>query len=1529
DKPVTILGGYFSNDFFGMVKGYEYKEYVFPFFSRFTITPLYNDTNVNVTLKFYNATSEEFEVYKTFSLNLDANDSYEVTDDPDYVKIVVAVDLYKNSSASPVPFNITILVFNETARRHRQTPYWIKYLTYTGTVTPTAKPSDFHYDEPESGNWNETVVTLEGGRSYWIILGWNGTDDLDLYVYWYNKSPLMDGTGDDFELQVRPNWNLGYDSRYGDFTANEHEAYWYLAAPIRTGVNYDGSTYRPYSVELKHEEWGIAIVKADKPILVYTGTGYWGYEGTDGATGYGGQYLYCGKVFDLAFPFQNRYVKIAALEPNTVVKVWINGSVADWRTRPLSPDVSVEWPNTIKLDYVSSWVNIPLPRNSRIHIETNKPVVLKVLQGWSGTWDWDHYTGPEGLTSWPEPDHYNPVYYSTSAGVYYSYARVGYEELSLLVLDPSAPIVSLDKVVEGPIFTKVEVSWGIVGNLIVEDTYIFVANASGFILNRIIKMPEYVSMERQITFLGFELTDLWNTKPAYHNVSLYPFDTVSAGSILNDTMILFPDKDYILGVYETETSLSFAAGILSLDILGYSQLQHNATVSGYIYEMERSRIYHTGYVMLEGGESNSINASYMINIGTFGANIFDETKNYIMAYSKSLEITIGDYESTAIDVTVKVRDLDDDPIMGAKITLHSTTKNVNITKETDSTGTATFFDIPASDDYQLKLIWTNDSPIFSSFPVAYRENTSLSITGDTIFEYTVSVKDFYLKVYDGDRNLFRAQYIINITGKYIYGTPPQEEIIIKAENIQLDSAVVKFNDMPVGKEPTGTVDYNITGRYTSAYGISVSNFTTFAWSKTNTTNIVSFMLKVSDLYVRVIDVEGTVLPGAIAYLYCNSKEFSSMTNGSGITEFPYLPHGTYELNAEYYGVMASSNVTVEFNTTDVFNVTVPVKYGEKPAYITVSQDIYEAYWGKTVTVYAQFVDSLTGEAVQANMTIWVIDRFTDEIIISGTMTNVTETTYAFEISLTTPLKAGQSYIIQVNGFNPDYTKPSPANATLYVLPIPLVVDYPDKVENYWGRQVRIHVNVTHTEEFLYTPVSGAIVKARILKEGVQYRSLTLNEDVDVPGYYWADLTLDGNLSVGVYTVEISIKKLGYSNTTVKYTLSVLLVPTILIANASSIDVYYSKSVYVEISYVRTDTSEGITNATVHWVLLDENNNTVVEDYASEQVNGKYLVIISTTSLMLKTYLLVITGQKSNFASDTASVSILVKPIPTAVYVNATSVSIEWGLTTTFNITFYDTVYSTRINADSTYVRICNSTGHTVYTSTLTPQTTGIYMLELNTTELNLVPDVYTITVQLNKTYYVNQTLNLVLQVKIVETFAYVQPANVTLYWGDSTTALAYYIRTRDNAFIAVTPDLNITDLTAGVQIYQGVTITIREGYYEVLIDTSKLIDGHTYAVTITFRKTHYKEASATIYVYVLPIPTVATASKTSEELEWGLSTTIEIWYNDSRTLTPVPSPDNVTYAIWNGSELVNIYDLTPGTVGNWTLNIDTVNMHLA
>ena len=307
DKPVTILGGYFSNDFFGMVKGYEYKEYVFPFFSRFTITPLYNDTNVNVTLKFYNATSEDFEVYKTFSLNLDANDSYEVADDPDYVKIVVAVDLYKNASASPVPFNITILVFNETARRYRQTPYWIKYLTYTGTVTPTAKPSDFHYDEPESGNWNETVVTLEGGRSYWIILGWNGTDDLDLYVYWYGKSPSMDGTGDDFELQVRPNWNLGYDSRYGDFTANEHEAYWYLAAPIRTGVNYDGSTYRPYSVELKHEEWGIAIVKADKPILVYAGTGYWGYEGTDGATGYGGQYLYCGKVFDLAFPFQNRH----------------------------------------------------------------------------------------------------------------------------------------------------------------------------------------------------------------------------------------------------------------------------------------------------------------------------------------------------------------------------------------------------------------------------------------------------------------------------------------------------------------------------------------------------------------------------------------------------------------------------------------------------------------------------------------------------------------------------------------------------------------------------------------------------------------------------------------------------------------------------------------------------------------------------------------------------------------------------------------------------------------------------------------------------------------------------------------------------------------------------------------------------------------------------------------------------------------------------------------------------------------------
>ena len=1438
DKPVTILAGYFSSDFFGMIRGHGYKEYVFPFFSRFTIVPLFDDTNVNIKLKFFNATIGKFQEYKSFSLNLNANEAYEVTDDPQYIKVVIAVDLFKNVSKKPVTFNVTILVFNETARRYGDTPYYRLYYTYLGTVTPTAEPGKPHYDEPYSGNWNETVVTLEGGKSYMIVLGWNGSDDLDLdlYVYWYGKSPLMDGTGEDFELQVKRNQDLGSSVYYGDFTKNDWEAFWYLATPVKSGVKYTGDSISPYSIELKHEEWGIAIVEADKPILIYTGTGYWGYEGTNGDSSYGGQFLFCGKVFDLAFPFQNRYLMIAAVEPFTSVRVWINGSVADWRSRSLSDDVRVVSPNIIQLDNISSWVNIPLPMKSRIHIEADKPVVVKVFHGWRGSWKWDDIRVGSEYYSSPEPNH----------AIYYP----GLEELALIVLDPSPPIIRIEKIIEGPILTRIRISWGIVNNLIVEDEYTFIANISGFILKRLIRLPEYLSLEREIVLLGFKLTSLLATDLSCHNISLYPFTTVDIGALIKEPIVYNPSSNFILGVYNKESSLSISIGLFSLEPLGLSQITINRTISGYIYELEKARIYHDAYVLLEGGADNAINASYLISAGALGATIFSEASAYIRALRTPLIVAKGTYESTAIDVTIKVYDIDGEPIKGANITIVSSSKNVNMSGQTDKRGVLIFFDVPASDDYEITIRWTNTSAIFTQFPEAYYKHSE-TITGDTILEYKIAVKEFSLEVKDGTGELFSDDYHVDIIGKYIYGYPPQEEIIITASNIALSTGIAKFLAMPISKE-SGVVRYEISVRYDSAYGISTENSTAFVWLKTNTTTTISIALGVANLYIRALDLENTTLPGATIYLHYYESTFSVMANGSGIGVFEYLPYGEYNISAEYYGVSSSIKAVI-FDKPMVVNITVPVKYGEKPAYISLSSELYEGYWGTTITVYAQFIDSMSLESVPANMSIWVIDKFTGEILISGHMINVTENTYAFEITLSGALKAGKSYIIQVTGYNPDYIKPAPANATLSVLPIPMIVDYPSRIEQYWGREVRIYVNITHTEEFLMTPVENAIVRAEIIKDNIVYRVLNLEEDEAISGYYWAKMVLDGNISAGVYMIKISIEKYGYLNVTLTYPLYVITVPTILTTNASLIDTYYGELIRIRVDYNRIDVISGVVNATVRWVLLDKNNNTVMNGSAIEIGGGSYVITVSTHGLMLESYLLMIKAERANFRMSQTYVTIDVNPIPTTVSVVPPVADITWGDDYNFTITVFNALNQSGIENISTELHVyvggeLIDVGDAIKIIEIGD---GVYIIMVRSGLLN-VSD-YRIEILLAKQYYALPTVEMTARVRPVNIEVTVRTSSKVFKnpaTGAATTKVEVILR-ESQTKAPITNAVVYVNLVRGEKIIATIEATESKdnpGVYVAYIDWSKVEPGD-YTISVEVReitRNTYKASAAQV-----------------------------------------------------------------------------------
>lgn len=1435
DKPITIIGGLISDNVFGIVKGFAYKRYVFPFFSRFSVVPLYNDTNANITMRFYNATSESFEDYKTYSLTLNSNNSYVFSDDPPSIRLVVAVDLYKNVSSNPVDFNITIMAMNETAYAYSQRPYWYKVKTYLGTLTPTATPNRYHYDDPTSGNWNETVITLESGKYYWIVLGWNTSDDLDLYTYWYGKSPLMDGTGDDYEIAYRGRTSLGSSPDYGNF-ANTYEAYWYMNMPIKMGGT------RPYSVELKHEEWGVAIVETDKPVLVYTGYHYYRYEGTHRSSSYGGSYQYIGKIFDFVFPSQNRYIKIGATEPDTHVQVWINGSVADWRARNVASDVQVVSPNTIILNKTTSWVDIPLPRNTRVHIESDKPVTLKVLYGWSGNWRWDYYSGQY---SYPEPSHYNPVYYSSSAGVYYSHARFGYEELALHILDPSMPIITIEKEVEGPLFTKLKVSWGILNNHIVEDHYTILANSSAVILERNINLPEYLSYDGFLTMLGFEFTDFWNKKSAIQQIALYPYTALYRNISLVDQQIETLTTDFIFGTYEANTEYSIGFAPIMLSSAGLAQFLRNDAITGYIYDLELSRIYHSIHLQFSGGTANKITAKYAVTIGSFGNTIISETKTNLLANKYPITVSVGMLESTAIDVTVRVKDLDNEPISSVIVNLCSSSMNVNRTLTTDSTGIVTFSDVPASTDYEISLYWTNDSTMFQQFPYAEKKDTSQDITGDRIYDYTIAVKDFYLNVKDGRNDQFSDEYYTTIIGTYVWGATQEKEIVVNATNVLVRDHYVKFDNMPVGRSTTegNYMKYNITVKYDSQYDISVENETTFVWEKTNTTNTIDIKLAVANLYVRVLDLKNTTLPAADVFLYYSGEtKYTTHTNGSGIAEVPYLPFETYELNAEYYATRASSNTTLIFNNTVyIINITLPIKFGEKPGEISLDRSLYEGYWGQTISVYAQFIDTGTEQPVEANLTLWVINPITGEILISGVMVNVTETLYSYTILLSGQLKAGQSYTIQVSGYSSDYIKPQPANATLTISPIGMVITQPTSLEGYWDRSVTIWINVTHTEDFYYTPVSGLTITATIMKNGYTYRTLEIPEYSGAEGYYRYELHLTGNLSVGLYTIYLDIRKLGYANTTIQIPLSILTVPTTIISSTTTIEVAYYKNIEVDLWYNRTDTLyEGIAGAQATFELYNGTGYLVLFGSATDLGYGKYRVSFNSSQVTLGTYLLKIKLSKENYQAKELSISVTINPIQTYIITTPESASITWGDNFTYTITIIDLENNIGLEHVDINMTVRLGTNETAPGTAITLEElgNGEYAIYVKSGELSIGN--YTINLEFSKEFYTLESRELYLTIN---------PVNVEVNIDTRTTIEKNPITSSAVSTVTITlreydTKAPLTDSSVTVEVWLGNTLkyqvqatesTSDPGTYIAKIDWTNLEPG-AYRIIVKVNK---------------------------------------------------------------------------------------------
>ena len=1507
DKPITVIAGQIANDVWGVIKGLNNRKYVFPYINAFAIGALEDNTNVNVTLKVYNFTTENFDTYYTESRTLNGNETANYNIDPTAYPLVIAIDLRSNVSNSPVQFNVTIEFWNSTSRT------WDFYMWYVGTVTPTAEPG-VHRNNPNVGNWNETTIYLPGGRYYRIQLQpWGTSDDLDIYLYWKGKNPLYDGDGDDFEF---------YNSGTG---------YLYISLPISTGSYV-------YGREIKHEEWGIAIVESDKPVVVYMAQRYYYYDKTTRVTSssyYSGEHLQMGTEFNFVMPDYNRWVRIASIYPNTHVRVYLNGTNAALRPSTfydygeLSVQIIAYADNDSEIIFYQSaaWINVPIPRNTYVKIVSDKPIFVKCSFSWSGNYQWNYRQSGGIWYSYPYPNHYVNYF--------------GFEEISLFVLDVPQYIVNVEPLVEGPIYTKLKISWDIRSNVIVEDFYEFWANSTYFKVSRDIYTPQYVSYEDQFTFLTglinknltIDIQEIWEAPYTTYTVRDYAYGGFLE-SLQSNKILVLMGSSYGLGL-----------GILNLQAWGTSQFYGGYIGSYYNFFEEATRftLWASNKVLLGGSYTNRIEFDYIITAGNFGYSTNITTINDFKFETNSPSVVQGNMESTYIDVTIKVTDYDSKGMGSVKVSLSSTAQNYARTLYTSSSGVVVFSKVPASNDYEINIYWTNTSSIYVEFPVADRTFSSITVSSDMLFEYMIKVRDIIFNIHDADGNPF-IESNIKIKGIYYYGLPTQSEIIVNSKNFLTNTSALVLKSMPIGRSEyaIGYIKYEFNFTYASVYGITVYNFTSFTWEITNTTNTFEITIPVSTLYVNVLDSNNVSIPGAQAFIYYDSRNYSSLANLTGIAIFEKLPLGTYDVNALFYGTMATQNVTVNLLNETIVNVTLPIAYGVKPASILLSQEYVEQYWGSEVTIYAQLIDSETGETIEGNMTIYIIDPTDNSIILQDLMSkvsgNASEITYYYQFLLSNGLKAGKYYTIKVTGFAAGYAKPSPQNATLYVKPINMVIDYPDRINVYWGRTATIMVNLTHTIEFGSTPISGAQITGTVKREFETIESISLTESPVGSGVYLTIITIDAKYGIDYYSIVLSIGKYGYDNTTISIQLNVLRGPTVATVNTTSVTVIYGEVFSIKATYNRTDSPiEGVSNANATYVILDTSYSRILPTNGyytlTDLGNGEYALEFNSSNLDLGTYIIRISLGSMYFENRTVDVTLTVKAIPTIAIASKYSETLEWGqnvsITIQYNVSLE--LLTTGIgDADEYYFNVTMG-GNVVFSGNLINIGNGLYGVSFNT---SLLPDGegnYIIEVHLGKAYHQSQVVTIQLIVNSINIDAYPQPANMTLTWGEEGSSQITYVRHRDGAAIkADSYSLTLIDLTQGKPV-DATSLTLSydlvNQYYVLTIDASGLNSSTLYKVVITFTKGHHETVDIEIYITVEPIPTVAIPSSTTVTTFYGEIVNLNVTYQMSNgTLIPGAT---VTYAIISGSQVIHSGSATMIDTGLYNINFNVTAVGLS
>ncbi|MDF1539692.1 MAG: hypothetical protein P1Q69_12400, partial [Candidatus Thorarchaeota archaeon] len=326
---------------------------------------------------------------------------------------------------------------------------------------------------------------------------------------------------------------------------------------------------------------------------------------------------------------------------------------------------------------------------------------------------------------------------------------------------------------------------------------------------------------------------------------------------------------------------------------------------------------------------------------------------------------------------------------------------------------------------------------------------------------------------------------------------------------------------------------------------------------------------------------------------------------------------------------------------------------------------------------------------------------------------------------------------------------------------------------------------------------------------------------------------DSMMELGVYTVNFTMYKYGYINSTVILTLTVIETQTVLAVTVSEYNPYYDETSVITISYHLLNTT-----------LITPSNITIELDGVNQTLEWNvdhWEITYIAANLGLGQYDIEINASAYGFAMKTQSFIVEVLPIPTVLdivgldtmYVNDTLL-----LLLTYNDTRTDTpmaLDSLTIGWDGMYLLTAASGGSYNLLLNTSALHEGVYNLDLQISELGyaLTSDSYDITVRkvttalitsLNLQVYQNETILIVASFNDTYHNNWIHWANLTLGLNDQNYTMEYDIL-NEQYYVEIWMDYEV--------------FTVRNHFATIYADAVDCVSDATSVIITVVAKTQY------------------------------------------------------------------------------------------